>query len=330
MHETSTTRERELDEAVLLPCPFCGSRGYVFERDAAYWAYCTNDDCGAETNGSKDRSEAIANWNRRALPAPSSDAPREPVAAAIVDCHGVAVKLLWREALSDPTHGDEDVLNPAGAPHGTVALVAAPNSDDAWARILADTQLDRARSKLSIHELRLIIKHAQLYASPSAPASDAQMVKVWPDFDAPPKYDHPAEGWTDPRLPDFRAIWAAARRCGWAIGLHGSMKRDCDLIAVPWAENASPPEGLIEELCKALNATEVGTREAKPLSRVAINLQVDGWVKLIDLSIVGVPQVPLVTAVPTLTWPDGTIYQFTVEQGRRAIAAALKTEEPAK
>lgn len=45
-----------------------------------------------------------------------------PLAAAIVDRHGIAVKLLWREALADPTHGDEDILNPAGAPHRTVPL----------------------------------------------------------------------------------------------------------------------------------------------------------------------------------------------------------------
>jgi hypothetical protein len=34
-------------------------------------------------------------------------------------------------------------------------------SDAAWERITSDRELDRARSKLSIHELRLIIQHAQ-------------------------------------------------------------------------------------------------------------------------------------------------------------------------
>lgn len=33
--------------------------------------------------------------------------------------------------------------------------------EDAWDRVLADPRLDRARSKLSIHELRLIIAHAK-------------------------------------------------------------------------------------------------------------------------------------------------------------------------
>lgn len=169
------------------------------------------------------------------------------------------------------------------------------------------------------------IKRALVYAStPAARAAVLAPSGVWPDFIAPPQYYNPADGWKDPELPDFRLIWATALKLGWAVGLHGSMKRDCDLIATPWVENAAPPEALIEELCKALNAREVGEREAKPGSRVALNIQIDGWAKIIDLSIVGVPQVPLVTAVPTLTWPDGTTYQFSIEQGRRAIAAALK------
>lgn len=120
--------------------------------------------------------------------------------------------------------------------------------------------------------------------------SDLEGVKlapsgVWPDFVAPAKYDNPAEGWTDPRLPDFRLIWQVARDHGYAVGLHGSMRRDCDLIAVPWVEAHSTPEALISALCLALNASEVGPRESKPNGRIAVNLQIDGWYRLIDLSI---------------------------------------------
>lgn len=61
---------------------------------------------------------------------------------------------------------------------------------------------------------------------------------TWPQFIAPPKYENPCEGWEDPKLPDFRLIWEVARGCGYAIGLHGSMKRDVDLIAVPWTDEA--------------------------------------------------------------------------------------------
>jgi len=52
----------------------------------------------------------------------------EPVGCAVLDGNGVPMKLLWREALTDTVHGDEDVLHPAGAPHRTVALIPRPES----------------------------------------------------------------------------------------------------------------------------------------------------------------------------------------------------------
>lgn len=108
----------------------------------------------------------------------------------------------------------------------------------------------------------------------------------WPDFDAPSEYEVVPVGWTDPRLPDFRVIWGVAREHGYAVGLHGSMKRDCDLIAVPWVEGASEADALVLGLTLALNAEMVGEPQDKPHGRIAVSLQVDGWVKLIDLSII--------------------------------------------
>lgn len=110
---------------------------------------------------------------------------------------------------------------------------------------------------------------------------------VWPDFIAPPMYGNAAEGWTDPALPDFRLIWKVAREHGYAVGLHGSMKRDCDLVAVPWVEAYATPQVLIDALCESLDATEVGPREPKPNGRIAVNLQINGWFRIIDLSILG-------------------------------------------
>lgn len=109
---------------------------------------------------------------------------------------------------------------------------------------------------------------------------------VWPDFIAPLQYpDAEAENWVEPRLPDFRLIWKVARECGYAVGLHGSMARDCDMIAAPWVEEAVPPLVLVDRLCKALNAHIVGFIERKPLGRIAVILGCDGYIKAIDLSI---------------------------------------------
>lgn len=107
----------------------------------------------------------------------------------------------------------------------------------------------------------------------------------WPNFIAPPEYENPADGWEDTKLPDFRLIWETARKCGYAVGLHGSMKRDCDLIAVPWTGSPSTAQNLIDALCASLEAKQVGKQEARPHGRISISLQVDGWFKPIDLSI---------------------------------------------
>lgn len=110
-------------------------------------------------------------------------------------------------------------------------------------------------------------------------------VNVWPDVVAPEQYENPAAGWKDPALPDFRKIWEVARACGYAVGIHGSLKRDVDLIAAPWIDNPESPEILVQQLCSALNAKQVGQWAEKPCGRRAVCIQIDGWFKHIDLSV---------------------------------------------
>lgn len=42
----------------------------------------------------------------------------------------------------------------------------------------------------------------------------------------------------------------AAKKCGWALGLHGSLANDMDIMAMPWTEDAKP----VEEVMKALSS----------------------------------------------------------------------------
>lgn len=66
-------------------------------------------------------------------------------------------------------------------------------------------------------------------------------------------------------------IKAAARKCGYAIGIHGSMRRDLDLIAVPWRDDAAGKEVLAREIHRAACGIESQTYqwEEKPCGRVA-------------------------------------------------------------
>jgi len=62
---------------------------------------------------------------------------------------------------------------------------------------------------------------------------------------------------TDPKAATFAwmvpHIAQVARVYGYAIGLHGSMARDLDLIAVPWVDSASPAEVLVEAIREAVD-----------------------------------------------------------------------------
>ncbi len=73
------------------------------------------------------------------------------------------------------------------------------------------------------------------------------------------------------RLPYIRA---AARRCGYAVAVHGSCRRDFDLMAMAWRECAVQPD----ELAKTIQYAACGisasviTWERKPLGRIATSL----------------------------------------------------------
>lgn len=123
----------------------------------------------------------------------------------------------------------------------------------------------------------------------AAPAPSDGLTGIWPDFIAPSKYEAPDPRWQDPGLPDFRLIWKLAREKGYAVGLHGSMKRDCDLIAAPWVTDAAPVADLIAHLRQGLNADEIEVKNAepKPHGRQAFVLQIrDAYKKAIDISVV--------------------------------------------
>jgi len=55
----------------------------------------------------------------------------------------------------------------------------------------------------------------------------------------------------DALLPGLRY---AARRCGYALAVHGSLTRDIDVIAAPWRDTAPDAAYLIEMLKKVIEA----------------------------------------------------------------------------
>lgn len=101
----------------------------------------------------------------------------------------------------------------------------------------------------------------------------------------PLQCENPDPRWIEPNLPDFQLIQSLAREVGYSVAIHGSLKRDVDLVAVPWTSEAKDWLILVDTLCHGLNASLVGEWERKPYSRVAVTLQINGYYKQIDLSI---------------------------------------------
>lgn len=93
-------------------------------------------------------------------------------------------------------------------------------------------------------------------------------------------YLAPAYVFLVPRLAE------AARGCGYALAVHGSMARDLDLVAVPWVDEAKSVEDLVEALLAACDLDHEWTRgpTTKPHGRVAWSIYFHGGCYL-DVSV---------------------------------------------
>lgn len=85
--------------------------------------------------------------------------------------------------------------------------------------------------------------------------------------------------------PNYGPVYAAAmypelaaifQRHGYALAVHGSLARDFDLIAVPWAETVAPAETVLAEVTTIFAVKVVGEAEEKNHGRIAYTLCV-GW-----------------------------------------------------
>ena len=74
-------------------------------------------------------------------------------------------------------------------------------------------------------------------------------------------------------LPSIRTV---ARVLGFAIGVHGSLRRDLDLIAVPWRDGYATKDALAKAVQYAACGikSETVTWHEKPCGRVATSLPI--------------------------------------------------------
>lgn len=101
------------------------------------------------------------------------------------------------------------------------------------------------------------------------------------------------------RLP---AIREAARRAGYAIGLHGSTRRDFDLMAMPWTGHAVDKNTLARIVAvAACGIARSGDYqwEQKPYGRVATSIPIC-WTAFHDMISAGHIDLSLIDMVPNV------------------------------
>ncbi len=96
--------------------------------------------------------------------------------------------------------------------------------------------------------------------------------------------------------PSYAPVYVAAcyldlaritRENGYALAVHGSLQRDFDVIAIPWAEVVATHEAVIAQIERETAIRFIGKPEAKNHGRVAYTLSVGFGECAVDFSFMG-------------------------------------------
>ena len=95
---------------------------------------------------------------------------------------------------------------------------------------------------------------------------------------------------TNGRAAFYASLWPDLREvaldCGWALGLHGSLASDMDIMAMPWTEEAIPALEMILKLKKCFSDTKIDVSETPmPNNRMVYTLSI--WADFyLDINII--------------------------------------------
>lgn len=93
--------------------------------------------------------------------------------------------------------------------------------------------------------------------------------------------------------PNYAPVYAAAlypqlakifQSHGYALAVHGSLARDFDLIAIPWAEKVSRPDEVLKEIIDGFVIHVVGEPDTRNYGRIAYTISIGHGECALDLS----------------------------------------------
>lgn len=94
-------------------------------------------------------------------------------------------------------------------------------------------------------------------------------------------------------VPNYGPVYAAAlypdlaRLCiahGYALAVHGSLARDFDVVAIPWAEPLAEPQEVIDAITREFVIREVGSRGHRLYGRLVYTLSIGHGECAVDFS----------------------------------------------
>ena len=202
---------------------------------------------------------------------------------------------------------------------------ALDDFDKAYAMVVGSDNV-RDWSNLWHREDALEQMRACVAASVEAPRSGGEPSK---NLDVVSEAD--LGGWVDAVRDLVFYARVAARSNGYALGVHGTLRRDIDLLAVPWTDEACAPEELAQAICDYLASLDPPLAfawvdqgddhrrgEDKPHGRKAWSLIAQGGFirPYIDLSVA--PRVP----APSVS-PSGERWTLIDEIRNKALGWAI-------
>ena len=75
-----------------------------------------------------------------------------------------------------------------------------------------------------------------------------------------------------------------AREHGYALAIHGTLGRDGDFICIPWVDQPSHPQQVVDAICSRFSIRQINGIEEKKHGRVAYTLSIGHGDCALDLS----------------------------------------------
>lgn len=88
----------------------------------------------------------------------------------------------------------------------------------------------------------------------------------------------------------YPQIAELTRSHGYALAAHGSMGRDFDLVCIPWIEQPSEPQAVVDAITSKFAIRQIGEPEFKLHSRLVYTVSLSFGECFLDLSFMPIQQ----------------------------------------